>query len=159
MALKGAEAYWGVLNNSAVFRGLEPRALDLLVHTGLMLDAATGSLVLYENERSSPGLYLLVEGEVEVFLAQDDGDVHLSRLQPGECFGEYSLIDGKATSASLRALTPSRLFFLPSGLFQRMVENDLRSANTIYRNLLVQVIGRLRERAVKPELAPDAEAC
>lgn len=159
MSLTGAEAYWGDLNRSAIFRGLEPRALDLLVRTGLMLDAAAGAPVLYENERSSPGLYLLVEGEVEVFLAQDDGDVHLTRLVPGDCFGEYSLIDGKATSASLRALVPSRLFFLPSGLFRRMVESDLRSGNTIYRNLLVLLVGRLRERALKPDLTPDATAC
>lgn len=146
MGLKGAERYWGVLSNSVAFRDLEPRALDHLVRIGLLLEAGSGDVVFFENMRSSPGLYVVVEGEVEVFLAQVAGDVRLNTLHPGDCFGEYSLIDGKETSASLRAVTPSRLFFLPRGLFLRMVENDLQAGNTIYRNLLLLLIERLRRK-------------
>lgn len=115
--------------------------MDRVVGPGMLLEAAPGSQVLYEGQRSSPGLYVVVEGEVEVH----QGETRLNRLQRGECFGEYSLIDGRPTSASLRAISAARLYFLPSGLFQKLVVNDAQAAATIYRNLLVELIARLRD--------------
>jgi len=145
MTLAGPHRYRAILAESVPFRGLEPGAMDRVVGPAMLLEAAPGSPVLFEGERSSPGLYVVVEGEVEVYQPREDGDVRLNLLRRGECFGEYSLIDGKPTSASLRAVSAARLYFLPSGLFQKLVVNDAQAAATIYRNLLVQLIARLRE--------------
>ncbi len=141
MTLAGPHRYRAILADSVPFRGLDPGAMDRVVGPGMLLEAAPGSQVLYEGERSSPGLYVVVEGEVEVY----QGEARLNLLQRGDCFGEYSLIDGKPTSASLRAISAARLYFLPSGLFQKLVVNDAQAAATIYRNLLVELIARLRD--------------
>lgn len=145
MSLTGPQRYRAVLAESVPFSGLSPRAMDRVVGAGMLLEAAEGTLVLFEDTRSSPGFYVVLEGEVEVFQPRGGVDVRLNRLVRGDCFGEYSLIDGKPTSASLRALTAARLYFLPSGLFQKIVENDSQAASTIYRNLLVRLIARLRD--------------
>src|SRR3989442_9838932 len=59
------------------------------------------------------GLYVVLEGEVEVFLPERAGSgahrpsrIRLNRLGPGRCLGEYGVIDDQPSSASAEALTP-----------------------------------------------------
>src|SRR2546427_9567860 len=59
------------------------------------------------------GLYVALEGEVEVFLPERAGSgahrpsrIRLNRLGPGRCLGEYGVIDDQPSSASAEALTP-----------------------------------------------------
>lgn len=145
MALTEPQRYRAVLAESSPFRGLEPRAMDRVIGAAMILEAPPGSQVLFEGQRSSPGFYVVLEGSVEVYQPREGGDVRLNLLGRGDCFGEYSLIDGKPASASLRAVAQAKLYFLPSGLFQKLVANDDHAAATIYRNLLVRLITRLRE--------------
>ncbi|AXQ27917.1 cyclic nucleotide-binding domain-containing protein [Solimonas sp. K1W22B-7] len=145
MSLTEPQRYRAVLAESSAFRGLEPRAMDRVIGAAMILEAAAGSQVLFEGQRSSPGFYVVLEGKVEVYQPREGADVRLNLLGRGDCFGEYSLIDGKPASASLRAVEPAKLYFLPSGLFQKLVANDAQAAATIYRNLLVRLITRLRD--------------
>lgn len=145
--------YRNILEHSVVFRDLPDEALALIAQRGLLLDAKAGDLVLFEKTRSSPGLYVLLTGQIEVFLAHGAAEApagvshhHLATLEPGHCFGEYSLIDGKTTSASARAISESKLFFLPRGEFVRIVEHNHVAGKLIYRNFLLILIGRLRHK-------------
>lgn len=145
------DLYHGVLKGSVVFKDLPGAALNLIAQRGMMLEAKAGDLVLFEKTRTSPGLYLVLAGQVEVFLAhagQPDqtnvGHHHLATMGPGHCFGEYSMIDGKTTSASARAISDAKLFFLPRGEFVRVVEHDHLAGKIIYRNFLLILISRLR---------------
>ena len=147
------DTYRSILEASVVFRGLEAPALDHIFKHGILLDAKKDDLVLFENTRGGPGLYVVLEGKVEIFLSHDPekvgfgpSQVYLNTLEPGHCFGEYSLIDGKETSASAKALKNTRLFFFPRGQFLQLVENDGRTGKTIYRNLLLYLIERLRQK-------------
>jgi CRP-like cAMP-binding protein len=141
------------LSACTVFKGLEPLALNTLLAKGLALEAKPKDLVFFESERSGPGLYVVLAGKVEVFRARPPisktakpRQVRLNIVGPSQCFGEYSLIDGKASSASARAISDVVLFFLPRGEFLRLVENDSATAKTIYHNLLLILIDRLRHK-------------
>ncbi len=145
--------YRHILENSVVFKGLDPAALDNIAQRGLLLDARPDDLLVYENMRAGPGLYIVLAGEVEVFQADPSTPekplargAHLNTLGPGECLGEYSLIDGEATSASVRALVETKLFFLSRGHFLSVTDNDAVVGRIIYRNLLVFLIERLRHK-------------
>lgn len=148
-----ARAYHDLLAGSAAFSGLDDDALKDIAGRGLLLGAGSGDLVMFEKTRGGPGLYVVLEGQVEVFLAHEAQDlparrepVHLNTLGPGDCFGEYSLIDSKDTSASARALCDTKLFFLPRGEFIRITEGDAQAGRAIYRNLLLFLIRRLRQK-------------
>lgn len=135
-----------ILGQSVPFRGLDPIVLDHILSVGLVLEAKTGDVVFFEKLRG-PGLYIVLQGKIEVFLAgKKASPTPLNTLQPSDCFGEYSLIDGKESSASARALTPSRLYFLPRGQFDRLTQQNAATGRTIYHNLLLYLIQRLRQK-------------
>ncbi len=145
--------YWHVLESSVVLKDLNAEVLKRVAERGLLLDAKQGDLLVYENMRTGPGLYIVLAGEVEVFQTDPATPevplaigARLNTLGPGDCLGEYSLIDGQTTSASVRALVETKLFFLSRGHFLTITDGDAESGRTIYRNLLVFLIERLRHK-------------
>lgn len=152
MELTGKEGYRHILASSVVFEHLPLAALDHISTRGLLVEVAPGELVLSEGTRG-PGLYVVLEGLVEVFLpeaaagrARRPSEVHLNTLGPGRCLGEYSLIDAHSTSAAARALSGAKLFFLSREEFRSIAEGDARVGKVIYLNLLRFLITRLRAK-------------
>lgn len=134
------------------FKGLPPSALEQIMERGLLLEAKKDGVVLFEHMRGGLGLYVILHGEVEIFHSDGSGagpgslGTRLNKLGRGECFGEYSLVDGKTTSASAKAVDDAKLFFLPGGEFSRIVESDALAAKVIFRNLLLLLVTRLRQK-------------
>lgn len=150
---KEAATFRGILEASVVFKGMESTVVETFLHKGMILEAKKGDIVAYEKMPGGIGLYVVLEGKVDVFRAVDldkitatPNQVHLNTLLPGQCFGEYSLLDGQATSASAMTLTSSRLFFLPRSVFLKLVESNHEAGKIIYRNLLLFLILRLRQK-------------
>lgn len=79
-----------------------------------------GAAVVREGE---PGdsFYILVEGQAKVVHA--NGRV-MNRLRPGDSFGEISLLDGGARTASVVGETPLTLLELKRTAFHRMLRED-----------------------------------
>lgn len=152
MDLQGREGYRHILAGSVVFEQLPPAALDHVIARGLLVEARPGEVVLAEGVRG-PGLYVVLEGLVEVFLPEGPAGrawrpsaVHLNTLGPGRCLGEYSLIDEHSTSAAARSGTGAKLFFLSREEFRGIVGGDARVGKVIYLNLLRFLITRLRAK-------------
>jgi CRP-like cAMP-binding protein len=148
-----AANYRGILQSSVVFRDLSPAIVELILRQGLILEAKKGDLVSFENMPGGIGLYVVLEGKVDVFRAKapdsmttGPSQTHLNTLLPGHCFGEYSLLDGQHTSASAMTLESSRLFFLPRGVFLKLIDSNHEAGKIIYRNLLQFLIPRLRQK-------------
>jgi CRP/FNR family transcriptional regulator, cyclic AMP receptor protein len=142
--------YREILAGAVPFRGLQASALDHIIRQGMLLEARQSDVVAFENMRGGIGLYVLVEGRIGIFVPDEKQPeapkIQLNELNRGDCFGEYSLMDGLSTSASAEALLDSRLFFLPRGEFQQIVERDASAGRTLYRNLLIYLIARLRQK-------------
>ena len=97
------------------------------------------------------GLYIIADGTLQVYLpskgsaSMKAGEINLAKLDRGAFFGEYSLVDGKKTSASIRALTKGRLLFLSSLDFETVIEENHLLGKILYRNLLFSMVERLRK--------------
>jgi CRP-like cAMP-binding protein len=104
--------------------------------------------------QKNESLYLIVEGQVEVRLDQATDEPGLSRLatiklntlKPGDCFGEYSLIDRQTVSASVQARSNGVLFRISRPDFEKIISADNVLAKLIYKNLLEMLIARLRKK-------------
>jgi CRP-like cAMP-binding protein len=150
--LSDNDGYRQILSGSVVFQDLPPGDLDHIITVGVLVEVKADEMVLSEQARG-PGLYVVLEGLVEVFLPEVSASgrrrpsrVRLNTLGPGRCLGEYSLIDAHSASASARAETPARLFFLSREEFRRIAEGDPRVGKVIYLNLLRFLIKRLRAK-------------
>jgi CRP-like cAMP-binding protein len=84
-------------------------------------EVAPATEIIREGE-AGLGLYVVLAGEVEVTKRQASGEVMLARLREGDIFGEMSLLNNQATSASVRAVRQSTILFLAREYFQRLIE-------------------------------------
>jgi CRP-like cAMP-binding protein len=140
----------GMLAVSVVFQGIAPEDLDLIVGIGQVIEGDPGRIVISEG-LPGDGLYVVLQGEVEIFLPRGGTvprltEVRLGRLGPGRCLGEYGVIDDQPSSASARTATRTRLCFFPKADLRRLLERHDRMAKRVYANLLRFLVDRLRRK-------------
>ncbi len=87
------DSYRTILAGSVVFKGLTAPDLDAVLSAAELLPRKPKDLILSEGSPTD-GLYVVLEGEVEVFLPERAGSgahrpsrIRLNRLGPGRCLG------------------------------------------------------------------------
>jgi CRP-like cAMP-binding protein len=143
-----------ILQESVVFKGISLDEISPFFNAGNVEKYQPGQSVLSIGD-TGKGLYIVLEGKIEVFLPQGDSNgtelsgesckVRLDTLETGTCFGEYSLVDRKKVSASVSAINSARLFHLSTEDFFRIADAHVYIENIIYKNILKLLIARCRE--------------
>lgn len=106
-------------------------------HAGELETFATGESVVQEGTLGD-ALYLILTGAVDVV----KGGRRLATLYPGEFFGEMSLVEPAARSATVVASETAHLFRLPHFTLQNLLEEDPIAFNQV----LVAIVRVLSER-------------
>ena len=132
-----------LLEQTPVFAGLPQRILGRLAAQLFEKAYAGGEPIFLEGDPGR-GLYVILEGGVEITRATSNGEQRLASLGLGACFGELALIDDLPRSATARATAPSRLLILYRSHFEGLVEGDRRVAIIVMRNLLRTLAGYVR---------------
>ncbi|MBN2536312.1 MAG: cyclic nucleotide-binding domain-containing protein [Spirochaetales bacterium] len=112
---------------------------------------APGAVIFQEGDRGEE-LYIIIEGEVEIRKSTyTSTSKTLICLCAGDIFGEMSIIEKKARSATAVATKPTKLLVMNNALFERMIEKNpdfakkmikilsgrVRRANSILQNVMV----------------------
>ncbi|MBK8902146.1 MAG: cyclic nucleotide-binding domain-containing protein [Anaerolineaceae bacterium] len=95
-------------------------------------------------------LFIVAEGEVEVFVTEDGVERVIGRLGPGEHFGEYALFADTPYHASVRAVVDGRLLLLDEPTFDNLVATCERMTH------YVEQIGSGRLIATRRRATPAA---
>jgi signal transduction histidine kinase len=129
------------LESCDLFKDLNPAMLEALKASAAERVYAEGAVV-FEEGAPGDGLYVVEEGEVEITVSLDGGPHRpVSRLGPGEPFGEMALIENKPRSATARVTRSSRLSFLPSEVLHTIIDKHPPLAASFLR----QISHRLRD--------------
>lgn len=122
-----------------LFADLTDDEADELWASGTQMEAAPGETVIAEGD---PGdsLYIILSGELEVTKRDAGRNITLATRRSGEFLGEMSLLEQAPRSASVRAVTPSRLLVIGPEAFRRLLARQPEAATTLLRT----VVGRLR---------------
>jgi CRP-like cAMP-binding protein len=155
-----------ILGRTPVFAGLSRRLLARLAVQLFEKAYAPGEAVFSEGDPGK-GLFIVLDGEIEVVRDAGQGPQRIVTFGPGTAFGELALIDDLPRSASALATTPTRLLILYRTHFEDLVAGDRVIALVVSKNLLRLLAGYVRaanvtrvktEAAAAPVPAPDGSA-
>ena len=133
------------LRDIGLFGALSDEVLDHLAKSLSTLRFAPGDTVFREGDGAAHEMFVVLEGEMEVFKRSRRGrDMRVAILGPGDWFGEMSVVDMQSRSASVRALAPSRLIRVSSEDLDSLYRHDLKSYALIILNVARDLSRRLR---------------
>ena len=132
-----------LLQQMPLFGGISEGALQLLLDVSRDVRVKAGGYFFREGE---PGesMFVLESGTVEVRKKAPQGSLVLSRLGPGDCFGEMALIDLAPRSAAVQALGDCSGFKIFAAGLHRLYERDLEQFALIQMNMARELSRRLR---------------
>lgn len=100
------------LGDIPLFSTLSPEELEA-VQTGVIVRHYPKGAVIVIQGDDSHAMYLILEGRLQVYRTQEDGkEILLGTLNPGDYFGELSLLDPAPRSASVRVQQTAQLAVL-----------------------------------------------
>jgi CRP-like cAMP-binding protein len=128
-----------------LFGGLSDEVLDHLARTLHIARAAAGETLFSEGDVGAREMFVILEGEVEVVKKGRNGaSSRVAILGYNDSFGEMSIIDMQARSATVRVLAPSLLARITREDLDALYRRDLRSYALVVLNVARDLSRRLR---------------
>jgi CRP/FNR family transcriptional regulator/CRP/FNR family cyclic AMP-dependent transcriptional regulator len=131
-----------LLKGVDLFSPLTDAQIGTIAQLAMEKSYAKNDVILIEDDPSNQSFFLIAEGQVKVTLTSEDGrEAQLAGLVEGDFFGEMSLLDGEPRSATVKAVTASRLLTIRRDDFL----NTLRQHPDLALALLGEMSRRLRK--------------
>jgi CRP-like cAMP-binding protein len=108
------------LNRLDMFLALESSEKQDLARRMKKVPFAAGETIIRQGE-AGDSLYLIADGQVRVALQKESADRTLTRMGPGNFFGEMSLMTGEPRTATVAALTDVVCFVIDRTCFQQIL--------------------------------------
>jgi small-conductance mechanosensitive channel/CRP-like cAMP-binding protein len=93
-----------LLRRQPLFQCLEAPDVDVLLSRARPYRFGRGEKVI-EQDAAGNSMFLLVQGEADVYVRNNGQMTRVAALRSGDCFGEMSLLTGEKRSATVVALT------------------------------------------------------
>ena len=105
------------LQRVPLFSGFNEKELRRVAELARIVDIPAGTAVTQIGEPGN-SFFVIIDGTVAVRTPVGTG----AQLQPGEFFGEMSLLDGEPRSATIAAMTDLRLLVVDRSHFWRLLD-------------------------------------
>ena len=105
------------LQRVPLFSGFNEDELRRVAEHSRIVDAPAGTVITQIGD-AGDSFFVLIDGMAAVRTPVGVG----SQLQPGDCFGEMSLLDGEPRSATIVATTDLRLLIVDRAHFWRLLD-------------------------------------
>ena len=116
------------------FAALDDRTLLQIVGASANL-AWTANSVVFEKGSPSEGLYIILSGRVQIADVVDGETVEIAALEPGDFFGELSLLLHTKHTKTAMAVEDTELMVLPKESFQELLAANAHLADHFRRKL------------------------
>jgi len=115
-----------MLQNTPLWSGLTKQDLGLVARSSEERNFESGQTIVRKGEPGG-GFYLILDGAVEV---RSNGKT-LSKLGPGQFFGEMSILNNESRSADVVTAEPSKILFLSALSFKTLLFANPKIALTM----------------------------
>ncbi|WP_434622936.1 cyclic nucleotide-binding domain-containing protein [Azospirillum sp. B2RO_4] len=161
----------GLLRQLELFDAFDDKEVDALAQAMRQFHIPAGTPAVRQGD-AGESLFVIAEGVFDVQVAatsaadaedgQRSGVVHLTRLRPGDLFGEMSLLTGQPRSASVVACTDAVVFELARGhldpVLRRRPELAERLAELMAERQTRNVSQSKRQQGVTPPPPAESQA-
>ena len=98
-----------------------------------------GQIIIHNGEYGQEA-FLIQSGQVQVFIAKDDKDVELARLEAGQIVGEMAFISDGPRTASVRATQDCNLIVISRQQFQEKLKESDPTVRAIVQMLSKRIV-------------------
>lgn len=130
----------GFISQQSFFSGVPYSTLEPLVALCDELDLKPGAVLIQAGEKNRH-LYLLLDGRLTARIDKTDSERGFP-IEPGECAGEISIVDGEPATANVVAEEPSRVLAIPEDILWQ----EFFKIPAIARNFMRLFARRFRDR-------------
>ncbi len=117
---------------------LRPDGIARLAELARIVDVAQGAILMREGEEAD-GLFVVLEGRLEVTKRVGEDDLQVGAVGPGEVVGEMALLEQGPRTATVRAVEAGRTLFIAREAFIGLMTTDpgiaLAMVQTLARRL------------------------
>ena len=128
-----------------LFAAANPEYLERLLHSSF-LQRFPAHVELVREGESADFLYVVVDGQVEVFSRHGNRETTIAVLTQNDSFILAAVLTDRLYLKSVRALTSARILMMPAELVRSTVESDAGFAHTLmmelarsYRNVVKEL--------------------
>lgn len=124
-----------VLRALPIFETLDDECLRPIMKVASLRSIPRHTVVLHAGD-STDNIYFVLSGSLKVQVSDEDGrEVILSKLGPGELFGEMGVLDDNPRSATVLAVEPSEVVVMGKADFKKCLADNPDVSLFIMRNL------------------------
>lgn len=132
------------LQKTLMFRDVDPAKLKLLAVASNRVSLEAGEILLRQGG-APEAVYVIFQGEADVFRETPNGEVHLARIGSGEIVGEIGALSGRPYSATIKAVGQLSALRIERRAFIEILEQVPKLALAISRELGLR-LDRMNER-------------
>ena len=139
-------AHFKSFSSSFLLQGVPEDVAGQLFRQGEVYNVPEGTEILHEGDEPKH-LFVVLDGELEAYLPKSPqrvSRVRLARLGNGQCVGEYGFVDHQPVFANARAVGETVLFHISYENFERFLSQHHDAGCVLCRNLIVELVRRLR---------------
>ena len=131
----GTSALMKILSKVPIFQFLSPQQLAG-VAAGFKLETYEPGQVIFNKDEIGTTLHVVAAGAVRIFLPAEGGEeAPLALLKSGDYFGELSLMDGGARTASAAAMGRTATLILDREDFIKFITTHPQGAEAVFRSM------------------------
>lgn len=127
-----------------IFDGLSSSEVQKVLAHGILKEYAKGDTLFKKGARSN-SMFLVVEGQVRIFIEFHGIEIDLTKLGKGDVFGELAAVTKSPRTATAIISKKSTLFEFDDDVLGSLNTNFPKLATQLYFNLLHIVSRRLAE--------------
>lgn len=128
-----------MLENSTLFNGLNSRDLEALEAGSKRRKYKNGSIILNKGDTTSY-LFILISGQVDAYIEEDDKRIIVSTITQGESFGELAMLAGEPRSVNIIAVKDCEVLVLQQEAIYKYLTESPEFARNIIQRLAKKVI-------------------
>ncbi len=136
------------LQNIPLLNSLPSELLQQIGGSMLFKKAGKGDYILHKGSNGDHLLFLLAGRLRVVDLTEDGREIGLSFLEPGDYFGELSIIDGQPRSASVIATENALIGLLPAPQARALIYSNPLVAERVLARLALKIRSASDYRAI-----------